>query len=54
MSSDFGIVLTYFVVYETYFIVCCFYRNIRGASVYFIIYASLRVSGHASASPLWE
>jgi hypothetical protein len=54
MSSDFEIVLTYFIAYETYFIVCGFYRNIRGASVYFIVYASLRVSGHASAGPLWE
>jgi hypothetical protein len=54
MSSDFGVVLTYFIVYEAYFIVCCFYRNIRVVSTYFIVYASLGVSGHASASPLWE
>jgi hypothetical protein len=54
MSSDFGIVLTYFIVYEAYFVVCGFCRNIRVVSAYFVVYASLGVSGHASTGPLWE
>jgi hypothetical protein len=60
-TSDFGIVLTYFVVYETYFIVyeayfiiCGFCRNIRVVSIYFVVYASLGVIGHASADPFGE
>jgi hypothetical protein len=52
MSSDFEIVSTYFVVYEAYFVICGFYRNIMVVSAYFVIYASLGVSGHASAGPL--
>jgi hypothetical protein len=40
MPSDFGIVLTYFVIYEAYFIVCGFYINIRVVSAYFFVYAS--------------
>jgi hypothetical protein len=61
MSSDFGIVLTYFInyetyfiVYEAYFIVCVFYKNIRVMSVYFVVYVSLGVIGHASAGPYGE
>jgi hypothetical protein len=38
MSSDFRIVLTYFVVYEAYFVVCAFYKNIRFVSADFVIY----------------
>jgi hypothetical protein len=52
--------LTYFVVYEAYFVVCGFCRNIRDVSAYFVVYAlsllfmiSCRnLSGHESASPL--
>jgi hypothetical protein len=54
MSSDFEIVSTYFIVYEAYFVICGFYRNYMVVSAYFVIYASLGVSGHASAGPLWE
>jgi hypothetical protein len=38
MSSDFGIVLIYLVIYEVYFIVCGFCRNVRVVSADFIVY----------------
>ena len=31
------IVSTYFVVYEAYFVVCDFCRDIKAASVYFVV-----------------
>jgi hypothetical protein len=34
----FGIVLAYFIVYETYFIIYDFCRTIRVVNVYFIVY----------------
>jgi hypothetical protein len=36
--SDFGIVSTYFVIYEAYFVVCGFCRNIRVVSADFVVY----------------
>jgi hypothetical protein len=38
MSSDSWIVLTYFVIYKSYFVVCGFYRNIRVVSADFVVY----------------
>jgi hypothetical protein len=38
MSNDFWIVLTYFIVYEAYFIVYGFCKNIRVMSADFIVY----------------
>jgi hypothetical protein len=65
MPSDFGIVLTYFVIYEAYFIVCGFCINIRVVSAYLFCLCKLRIEWarkcwsvmdmirHVSAGPLW-
>jgi hypothetical protein len=37
-NYDFEIILTYFVVYDAYFIICVFFRDIRMVSAYFVSY----------------
>jgi hypothetical protein len=55
------IVSTYFVIYETSFVVCGFSRDISAMNASFIIYSYFgclwvvcsNLSGHASVGPLW-